>query len=264
MPKIRYTEDEIILALLLYMSIERKDIRRDNEQIRRLSDFFIASGYDRSVGSVKAKLENFKAFDPMYEGKGMAHTSKADSEVWNRFSSVGFINLAEEAEKAADRISKGRVLQGEWTADGISGTEGGKTGYATVKERINQSIFRSRVLEAYGFRCCITGIKSPELIQACHIKGWSECPENSPERLDPRNGLCMDILHHRSFDKGLFTVDEHYRMELSPKLQEKEDEDVLNKFYYPYEGKEILPEVMVYKPSQKYLDWHRKNVFIEG
>ncbi len=261
MSGVRYTEDEITLALLLYMTIERREIRRENPKIMWLSRFLTDSGYDRSPGSVKAKLENFKAFDCLYEGKGMRHTSMADSEVWYRFYATRFTNLVDEAEKAAMRISKGEVDFDR--IFGIDPTEIGITEHKDVKVRMNQNIFRSRVLEAYGFRCCITGIKNQELIEACHIKGWSQC-ENSPEeRLDPANGLCMDVLHHKSFDKGLFTIDEQYRLELSPELQRKEDENVLETFYYPYEGKKIIPEIEIYKPSQEYLDWHRKNVFIE-
>lgn len=88
--------------------------------------------------------------------------------------------------------------------------------------RVNEQIFRSRVFEAYDYRCCITGMECLTVLQACHIKEWSACPENSSERLDPRNGLCMNALHHQAFDDGLFTIDEHCKVELSPHLEDVE------------------------------------------
>lgn len=171
MPRAKYTEDESILALLLYITIERKDIRRDNPEIVRTSTFLTESGYERTPGSLKAKLENFKAFDPMYGGSGMTHFSKTDRDVWDRFYATGFTDLADAAEGAAERISHGRKNLGD-TLGSLSGI-GGTTAVREIKVRVDQEIFRSRVLEAYGFRCCITGIQSPGLIEACHIKNWS-------------------------------------------------------------------------------------------
>lgn len=262
MPKVRFTEDESLLALELYMTIPRKDIRRDNPEIVDLSRFLTSAGYARSPGSIKAKIENFKAFDPMYPGVSLGHTANIDRVVWENHFATGFTELAEAAEMARERLSQGIPTADNGTVE--MPAIGGKTSIREVKVRVNQNIFRARVLTAYDFRCCITGMQTPGLIEACHIKDWKRCPEDSPDRLDPRNGLCMDILHHRSFDKGMFTIDENYKVELSPSLSEKEDRDVLEKFYWPYEGKVIAPVVEAYRPSQEFLDWHRKNVFVEG
>lgn len=103
-------------------------------------------------------------------------------------------------------------------------------------------------------------MECPSVLQACHIKEWSACPENSSERLDPRNGLCMNALYHKAFDDGLFTVDDHCKVELSPHLEDLENNDILGRFYYPYEGKKIIA-ANGYDPSQEYLDWHRNEVF---
>ncbi|MBQ9417737.1 MAG: HNH endonuclease, partial [Bacteroidales bacterium] len=71
-------------------------------------------------------------------------------------------------------------------------------GYKIVKQRINQSFFRTAVLTSYNNRCCITGLSRKELLEASHIVDWSKDIEN---RLNPSNGLCLNILFHRAYDE---------------------------------------------------------------
>lgn len=68
---------------------------------------------------------------------------------------------------------------------------------------VHDSLFRDAVLSAYDFRCCITGLTVPELLNASHIVPWRDDPEN---RLNPANGLCLSTIHDRAFDKGLITI----------------------------------------------------------
>ena len=68
---------------------------------------------------------------------------------------------------------------------------------ALVRLRVNQSFFRNRVLSAYGFRCCVTGLTNRSLLTASHIVPWAKDAKN---RLNPRNGLCLNALHDRAFD----------------------------------------------------------------
>ncbi len=263
MAGIKYTEDESILALELYITLERKDIRTSNKRIIGLSKFLSENGHFRNVNSVKMKVENFKACDPLYHGTSLSNYGKTDELVWNRFSSTNFTDLADAAEEARKRISEGRTTE---NSDYylIEPDIGGTTTIAQRKVRVNQEIFRTRVLTAYDSKCCITGMQYPSMLEACHIIPWKALPEGSPKRLDPCNGLCLNRVHHRAFDDGLITIDEKYRVELSPVLEEKEEEKVLEVFYYPYENKRISISNPHYSPLQDYLDYHRKNVFIES
>jgi len=259
MVKVRYTEDECILALELYLMLPRKDIRRDNPQIIQLSDFLTSKGHPHNANSIKMKLENFKAFDPLYLGKSLSNGSDMDRKIWERFYATGFTDLSKAAEESRMRIS-----HGDSSVFGMENLdEGGRTKLVEMMERSNQDIFRGRVLTVYDSKCCITGIQSNDMIQACHIKPWSASPENSKERLDPRNGLCLNVLHHKAFDDGLFTLDEKYRVELSPALEQIERPEVIKRYYRPYEGQTITIDMKEFLPSEEYLDYHRKNVFRE-
>ena len=123
-----------------------------------------------------------------------------------------------------------------------------------VNVRINQSFFRDSVLAAYNYRCCITGIEIPELLIASHIKPWKDDVEN---RLNPRNGLCRNALHDKAFDRGLFTLDENFRVTLSNQLYSSEN---TMQWFKAYENKQIiLPERLM--PSLDFLRFHRENIF---
>ena len=80
-----------------------------------------------------------------------------------------------------------------------------------VKTRgIAQSLFRDALLRAYQSRCAFTDVSFQFVLEACHIVPWSICrPE---ERLDVRNGLLLNSVHHKLFDEGRITVTKDFRI----------------------------------------------------
>jgi predicted restriction endonuclease len=50
----------------------------------------------------------------------------------------------------------------------------------------------------------MTGLQHPELLVASHIVAWKD---DSSNRLNPTNGLCLNALHDKAFDRALITVD---------------------------------------------------------
>ncbi|MCA8940294.1 MAG: HNH endonuclease [Planctomycetes bacterium] len=71
-----------------------------------------------------------------------------------------------------------------------------------VRIRKNQSVFRQRMLRAYGCKCAITGEGPPEVLEAAHIEAHAKCGNNSDA-----NGLLLRADIHRLFDRGLITLD---------------------------------------------------------
>lgn len=80
------------------------------------------------------------------------------------------------------------------------------------KTRISQKCFRNIILGNYHSRCSLTGIAVPDLLIASHIVPWSEDVKN---RLNPSNGLCLNALHDKAFDRGLISFDDDCRLLLS-------------------------------------------------
>lgn len=129
---------------------------------------------------------------------------------------------------------------------------------ASVRVRRGQQFFRQMVLNAYGVRCCISGINVPRLLVASHIKPWRDFPN---ERLDPRNGLCLSSLHDAAFDVGLITLDEKLNVVLSKRLKSYFPQPSLEQNFLPFEGNAIrLPEKLA-EPDAEFLSYHRKIVF---
>jgi putative restriction endonuclease len=129
---------------------------------------------------------------------------------------------------------------------------------STVKLRRGQQFFRQAILNAYGVRCCITGIAVPRLLVASHIRPWSAFPE---DRLNPRNGLCLSSLHDVAFDSGLITLDEKLRVVLSPRLKAHFPQPALEQNFAAYEGQPIRRPEMLTEPAAEFLAHHRTAIF---
>ncbi|SMN15837.1 Possible restriction endonuclease [uncultured Candidatus Thioglobus sp.] len=115
----------------------------------------------------------------------------------------------------------------------------GKEIERSVKTRINQSFFRDAILSSYNFKYCLTGIDIPALLIANHIVPWSKDPKN---RLNPKNGLCLNNLHDQAFDRGYITFDNQLRLVLSRHIV-KSKEKYIQKYFKELEGKSLrLPD----------------------
>lgn len=122
-----------------------------------------------------------------------------------------------------------------------------------VKTRVNQNIFRTMMLANYNSKCCITGINNVDLLIASHIVPWSK---DSKNRLNPTNGLCVNALHDRAFDKGLITIfADDYTIQVSSKLKGKNVGVGINNSFLEFEGKQItLPDKFL--PAKDQLKIH--------
>lgn len=141
--------------------------------------------------------------------------------------------------------------QEKWLAQ--QGVEG-KERDTLVRSRVNQGVFRDRLLEVYGGQCCITGLRNEELLIASHIKPWSESEDN--EKLIPENGLLLNALHDKAFDRGLITFTDDYRLKVNEELSSSQN-GRLYEMLLRDEGKPIKSPTG-FKPDRKYLQWHRR------
>lgn len=123
------------------------------------------------------------------------------------------------------------------------------------KHRLGQGAFRIVVTEAYQRRCAITGEKTLPVLEASHIKPFSE---NGPH--DIKNGLLLRSDFHTLFDDGYITINSDFIIEVSKRL----NEDYGNgKDYYRYHGSKLqsMPSSSVELPSQEYIMWHNEHCY---
>lgn len=108
---------------------------------------------------------------------------------------------------------------------------------------------------------------NPTVIKYVNILGRSPSALNIPwakdknNRTNPRNGLCLNALHDKAFDKGLITITPDYKILVSDCFNRKE-EPAIDYLFNEYNGKLInLPDRFL--PSKEFLDYHLKHIFIK-
>jgi putative restriction endonuclease len=125
-----------------------------------------------------------------------------------------------------------------------------------IHPRIGQGTFKIMVTEAYHRRCAITGEKTLPVLEAAHIKPYSQ---NGPHLTS--NGLLLRKDVHTLFDRGYITINEELQIEVSKRIKE----DYGNgKEYYAFHGKRLaeIPEQQNERPSSQFLLWHNDNVYL--
>lgn len=128
-----------------------------------------------------------------------------------------------------------------------------------MKARVGQYFFRTAVLNSYDNRCCVTGLTKPDLLIASHIKPWKVSDEQT-ERTNPCNGLCLNSLHDKAFDRGLITLDKNYRIIISTKLKDAEMDADTRLWLMGYEEQQIiLPDRFL--PGKDFIEYHNDMIF---
>ena len=242
-----WTRDELILAINLYCKIPFGKI-----DMKTLEVIQLAQKLDRTPGSVSYKLANFASIDPTLPRKGASNVSKLDKEVWQEFLS-NWEELAFESEKKAAELQN--IPLDKFTDIDINNLPDGETKDRVVKTRVNQQFFRKMILSTYDYRCCITGLPIEDLLVASHIVPWAKDKKN---RLNPSNGLCLNALHDKAFDKGLISFSDKYELLISGRIEHAEPDKV--EFFLKYKGSKIdLPKRFL--PNKDLLAYHRNNIF---
>lgn len=249
-----WNREELVVAFNLYCRIPFGKISSNNPKIISLAKII-----GRTPSAVSLKLSNFARLDPELQKRnisGMSHGSKSDVEIWNEFHG-NWDELTFESETLLAQL-KNESIENSTRINLDSLPKEGKERDAIIKARVNQNFFRSAILASYDNKCCITGILIPELLIASHIIPWSKDEIN---RLNPHNGLCLNLLHDKAFDRGLITITEDYKLKLSSSILTYKNNEAIEKFFLPYDDKIIsLPKKFL--PEKSFLRYHHENIFI--
>jgi putative restriction endonuclease len=123
-----------------------------------------------------------------------------------------------------------------------------------VRPRLGQGSFRVIVTDAYERRCALTRERVLPVLEAAHIKPYSEGGQHTVD-----NGLLLRSDLHALFDRGYMTVTPDLRVEVSRRLK---SEFQNGEEYLALHGKEIVPpSARENRPSKEFLLWHNENLF---
>lgn len=113
-------------------------------------------------------------------------------------------------------------VEGEADSAVSADRSGGAREYAAseyetvVGARSMPAAFRGYVLDRYDHACPVSGVDHDQLLDVAHVRPWSDAPEY---RGDPGNVLPLSRTHHAAFDAEFFTLDERYRLRVSPAFE---------------------------------------------
>lgn len=119
--------------------------------------------------------------------------------------------------------------------------------------------FREKILRAYGYSCAVCGFNVRLAhtlvgVEAAHIK-WHQA--GGPD--DEENGIALCSLHHKLFDRGVFTLTQERKLIVS---QDAHGTHGFNEWLMNFQGKNIREPIQsYYYPNQSFIDWHVKEVF---
>ena len=167
--------------------------------------------------------------------------------------------LERSPSSVAMKLSNIASLDPIITGSGRKGLAGASQADRDLWQEFSQNLFRTVVLSAYDYQCCVTGIADTRFLVASHIKPWAEDEHN---RLNPRNGLCLSTFYDRAFDIGLITFADDYRLMVSSELEKQQSNNHIRETFLERSGSTIeLPDK--FSPSPEFMRWHRERLFIQ-
>lgn len=196
-------------------------------------------------------LENVFFFDkciaePLDWGKSIVSGKKYDSDTEIGFKLWSEVESLIKVKKKTD-VEIVNEIETEISRIPIEGKER----EILVKGRINQSIFRTRLLKRYN-SCCLCKVQNSALLRASHIKPWISCsPE---EKLDENNGFLLCPNHDALFDGGFISFSDDGYILISKEL---------SKIDSIYTNVDESMKICLTEKNKYYLKYHRNNVFLK-
>jgi len=251
-----WTRNQLLVAFNLYCQMPFGKMHALNPEIVRL-----AKHIGRTSSALAMKLTNIASLDPAITStgrKGLTGASAADRSMWEEMHS-DWERFAIESQQALASfgISDDNVdaIDDEAEPDETPDYTGSNKISQTMI-RVGQSFFRRSVISAYDGQCCISGLSIPKLLVASHIVPWRVDAAN---RLNPRNGLCLSILHDKAFDAGIITITESLMVCVTQKQVSSEDH-FFNVAVRAYDGQPIAMPLK-FQPLADFLAYHRQHVY---
>ncbi|RJQ43054.1 MAG: hypothetical protein C4538_12625 [Nitrospiraceae bacterium] len=128
------------------------------------------------------------------------------------------------------------------------------------REKVREVGFRHVIMSIYNYTCSVCNMRiltleGASVVDAAHIIPFSVFAND-----DIRNGIALCKLHHWSFDEGLISIDDNYRVIVTPLISSQRPTewlltDLMNKQI-------MLPQNETLYPAQEALHYHRENKFI--
>lgn len=251
--RVPWSHDELLVAFRLYCRTPFGKLHQHNPEIIEL-----ARKLGRTPSAVGMKACNFASLDPVQRARkivALGNVSRGDRELWDAFQQNPE-EIAAEAEAAFVTLTgrEAPPLEVEFELP-----DGPTEILRMVRTRRVQGFFRAAVLTSYEYRCALSDVAIPGLINVSHIIPWSA---NTARRADPSNGIALNALYDRAFDRGLITLDDSLRVIVSRRLKIEDAPAFQQQTLIALEGRPLRPPYR-FAPDPVALAHHREHVFAD-
>lgn len=251
-----WSDEEMILVLGLYLRLPFGQFHHSNPQVIKMANLI-----GRTPSSVAMRLSNYASLDPMLQARGVVGLPGGAGRCrvfWDRFSDDKE-SLVFECEKILAQYEHTSIERKYHDIlQDIPELLEGVAREQVIQARVNQSVFRQIVLANYSYKCALSDIDIPDLLEASHVIPWGN---NVQERMNPKNGICFSSLYHKAFDKGLISFSDHYHILFSSRLEKNVGKDYYSQFFKPIANRILKTEGLRYPIDPVFLEWHRDCVF---
>ena len=158
----------------------------------------------------------------------------------------------EETKKPSNFIYKVPALSENYITKNSSILEGNKKLEQNIIGRAAKGQFKKQVFSDWGGKCSVTSLKDQNLLSFAYIKPWGQCSHK--ERSDSSNGLLILPSLKHLLNRGFISFDDNGNILISAQISTK-NKNILNINNDMHLNK-------VNKNIKKYLDFHRKNIFM--
>ena len=159
-------------------------------------------------------------------------------------SEVG-INLLSLIANNGEQRESVQMIEEEIAANNLQGEEK----KAFIKVRVNQGVFRKKLLDKYSC-CCLCKVANPYFLVASHIKPWADSEPD--EKLDDNNGFLLCPNHDALFDGGYISFNDDGSILIS------DDVSAVDRIYMNI-NEDMHIELTA--KNREYLKWHRDRIF---
>ncbi|MEY3895480.1 MAG: hypothetical protein RLZZ214_999, partial [Verrucomicrobiota bacterium] len=125
----------------------------------------------------------------------------------------------------------------------------------SVAMKLNNLASLDPALQLRGVR----GLPVREFLIASHILPWGSAER---DRLNVRNGICLNRLHDAAFDQGLIAFDDELHLMLSSHLKSRLSHEAMKSNFEKFEGKPLDLPADGIPPDAEFLAKHRLRLTI--
>jgi hypothetical protein len=175
----------------------------------------------RTASAVALKMANLASLDQTLDRRGMSNASSLDRRVWADFMNHMDRYIDAPVSDHQDGFAERTQLPIDYEDRPV-----GLDVPVDSTRRQGQEFFRRMIIASYDERCALSGISDARMLVACHIAPWAEARER---RLDPTNGICLNPLLDKAFERGIITLADDLRVMIARETEPKTSRYIIEK-----------------------------------